>query len=87
MGLLKKHLLSCKDATHAASNYLDGDVTRKLNWKIRFHLLACKCCRRFIRHLTITRKIVPHIIRHTAPIMDAETLLQNIKKEIKTTQN
>ena len=83
--MLKKHLLSCKDVAHLASDYLDGDVTRKLNWKIRFHLLACNCCRRFIRHLKITKKIVPNMIRHTAPEVHAEILLKNMKEKAKAT--
>lgn len=78
--MLKKHLLSCKDVAHVASNYLDDNTSGKLTWKIRAHLLACACCRRFIRHLKITQQVSSHIIRNTTPDVNTEAVLRKIKE-------
>ena len=77
--IFKKHMLSCKDVAHLASEYVDKNTSRKLNWKIRLHLLACGCCRRLIRHLKITQEIVPQLIKKNEPEIDAELILQHIK--------
>lgn len=77
--LLKRHMLSCKDVAHLASDYLDNNASSKLNWKIRVHLLACSCCRRFMRHLKITQKIVPQLIKKNEQEVDAELILKKIK--------
>ena len=84
--LFKKHMLSCKDVAHLASDYVDKNTSRKLNWKIRLHLLACGCCRRFIRHLKITQQIVPQLIKKNEPEIDAELILRHIKNRKNNSQ-
>ena len=72
-------MLSCKQLAHLASDYLDQQLEGNLNWKIRLHLLACSNCRRFIRHLKITKAVAPTIIQGAAQDVDAEAVLQRIK--------
>jgi hypothetical protein len=90
---LKKHLLSCKDITHLASDYLASDyldsahlkknASHTLSWKIRLHLLVCRCCARFVRHLKITQTVAPHFIQQQVQHVDADLVLQQIKKHVK----
>ena len=77
--VLKRHMLSCKDVAHLASDYLDKNTSNKLNLKIRLHLLACVCCRKFMGHLTITQKITPQLIRKSEEEVDVDIILQRIK--------
>lgn len=76
-------MLSCKEVAHLASDYLDQQLAGNVSWKIRLHLLACRNCRRFIRHLRITTTIAPKIIQDTAQELDAEAVLQRIKAQLK----
>lgn len=48
-------MLSCKQVATLASDYLDNNSP--LKWQIRLHLLMCANCRRFVRHLQITREV------------------------------
>ena len=86
--MLKKYILSCKDVTHLASDYLDHNADAKLHWKIRLHLMVCNCCRRFVRHLQITKKVVPQFIQNNlqqpTEKVDAESVLRQIKERLKT---
>ena len=69
-------MLSCKQVAQVASNYLDGETDTKLNWQMRWHLLMCANCRRFIRHLRITKQIAGEIKNDD---VNAEEILEKIK--------
>jgi hypothetical protein len=74
-------MLSCKEVAHLASDYLDKNAGATLSWKIRLHLVACKCCRRFIKHLEITKTVVPQFVHgYEQPDVDAEAVLKRIKE-------
>jgi len=79
-------MLSCKEVAHLASDYLDKHAEGNVSWKIRLHLLACNNCRRFIRHLKITKYIAPKMIQTFEQDIDAEAVLLRIKERIKSTQ-
>lgn len=72
--------LSCQQVAKVASDYLDNQTNAKLNLKIRLHLMMCANCRRFIKHLGLTKNIAPQMVRgYHAPI-DAEAVLKKIKE-------
>lgn len=66
-------MLSCRDLAHRhASDYLDGQLGWRARLSVRFHLLICDRCRRFVAQL---RKI-PVLLRDKPaiePVADAET--------------
>jgi hypothetical protein len=72
-------MLSCKDVTYLASNYLDKNMNGALPWKVRLHLVACSCCRRFVKHLQITTKVVPQLVNNHLSAADADAILKKIK--------
>jgi hypothetical protein len=72
-------MLSCKDVTYLASDYLDKNMGGTLPWKIRLHLVACRCCRRFVKHLKLTQEVVPQFVHKGAQDVDAEAVLKRIK--------
>ncbi|HFB66780.1 MAG TPA: zf-HC2 domain-containing protein [Aeromonadales bacterium] len=50
--------LSCKDVTDLSSEYIDNELDWSVKLKIRFHLLMCGYCRKFVRHMDITHEYV-----------------------------
>ncbi|WP_020208975.1 zf-HC2 domain-containing protein [Gilvimarinus chinensis] len=50
-------MLKCRDLAHRASEYLDGSADKSLRWQIRLHLAMCRHCRRFVKHLQLTRQL------------------------------
>lgn len=72
-------MLSCKNVAHLASDYLDKNMGTTLPWKIRLHLVACRCCRKFVKHLEITKTVVPQLIDNNLATADAEAILKKIK--------
>lgn len=79
-------MLSCKEVAHMASDYLDRQLAGNVNWKIRLHLLACSNCRRFIRHLKITKTLAPQMIQNAEQEVDAESVLGRIKARLKSSE-
>lgn len=72
-------MLSCKNVAHLASDYLDKNMSGALPWKVRLHLVACRCCRKFVKHLQITKQVVPQFVDNKLTTADAETILKKIK--------
>lgn len=82
-------MLNCKEVSHLASDYLDHNIQGTLSWQIRLHLLACKCCRRFMRHLKITTQVVPQFVYNHSQEedVDVEALLTRIKERTNNKTN
>jgi hypothetical protein len=72
-------MLSCKNVAHLASDYLDKNMSGALPWKVRLHLVACRCCRQFVKHLQITKEVVPQLVNNSLSEADAEAILKKIK--------
>lgn len=76
-------MLNCKQVATQASDYLDNHVDGKLRWNIRMHLMMCSHCRRFIRHLRITRDLTGEAVRRddirANKEVNAEVILKRIK--------
>ncbi len=48
--------LSCKDIVELSSDYIEGSSSSPNRLSVRFHLLMCHHCRRFIRHKKIANE-------------------------------
>lgn len=44
-------MLSCREVTRRASDYVDHELSLRERLAVRFHLLMCVKCRRLVRHL------------------------------------
>jgi len=73
-------MLSCKQVATIASDYLDNSTP--LKWQMRLHLLMCANCRRFVRHLKITRQVSAQMTISKANT-DAEVIWKNVQDRIK----
>ncbi len=49
-------MLSCKEATLLASKALDTQLTAQERWAVRLHLMYCRGCARFARHIQFLRR-------------------------------
>ncbi|MDR7089423.1 zf-HC2 domain-containing protein [Cellvibrio fibrivorans] len=73
-------MLSCKQVATIASDYLDKSTP--LKWQIRLHLLMCANCRRFVRHMKITRELSKQmVLNKTAD--DVDTIWNKVQQQIK----
>ncbi|UTF61151.1 zf-HC2 domain-containing protein [Gilvimarinus sp. DA14] len=50
-------MLKCRDVARRASEYIDGSEQPSFTWQMRLHLTMCGNCRRFVRHLRLTRQV------------------------------
>jgi hypothetical protein len=73
-------MLNCKQVATLAGDYLDNNTS--LKWQIRLHLLMCANCRRFIRHLRITREVGARMAINE-PGTDAEAVWNKVQTRIK----
>lgn len=73
-------MLSCKQVAAIASDYLDNNTP--LKWQIRLHLLMCANCRRFVRHLKITRDISAKIVGEDASV-NTDVIWKNLQAQLK----
>lgn len=73
-------MLSCKEMTYLASDYLDKNMSGILPWRIRLHLIACHCCRTFVTHLKLTREIVPQLVHRNIQEAGAKAIVIKIKE-------
>lgn len=49
-------LTTCREASHLISQQQDAPLTLGQRWRLRFHLLCCDACRRFVRQAEFLRK-------------------------------
>ncbi len=75
-------MLSCKQVATLASQYLDKDTRAPLTWKIRMHLLMCANCRRFIKHLKITRQVTSETSYSIHESISVDEVLKRIKQQV-----
>ncbi len=51
-------MLSCRDVTDRASDYLDEELGLRTRLLVAMHILACRHCRRFVDQITATIRLV-----------------------------
>jgi hypothetical protein len=73
-------MLNCKQVATLASDYLDNNTP--LKWQMRLHLMMCGNCRRFVRHLKVTKKVSAHMASEKTT-EDTEIIWQNLQAQIK----
>ena len=78
--MLNFKLLTCQQVASLASDFLDQQADGKLTFKIRVHLMMCANCRRFVKHLRLTKDVVPQFIHSSYTEVDAEAILKRIKE-------
>ena len=75
-------MLSCKDVANRASDYLDNQTHTNLRWQMRLHLMMCSHCRRFMRHLRLTRHLVKTTVQQEKNDVDTEAIYRRVLQKI-----
>lgn len=73
-------MLSCKQVATQASDYLDQEAGGTLRWQMHLHLMMCSRCRRFLRHLRITRQLATGQVAQEKDRVDAESILKIVQQ-------
>jgi len=79
-------LLKCKDVAFLASDYLDKNLTNSISLRLRWHLMLCANCRRFIKHLETT-KMVTRQLANPASNTDADAVWVRLKVRMREENN
>ncbi len=74
-------MISCQQLNQMSSDYLDGNLTQREKWSIRFHCLMCKYCRRFLTQLRLSGALLSRTQNETVSAEQIETQLENILRD------
>lgn len=79
-------LLKCKDVAFLASEYLDKNMDSSISLRMRLHLMMCANCRRFVKHLNITKTVTTGLA-NPANNTDAEAVWAQLKLRMREEKN
>ncbi len=71
-------MLSCKQLVLRSSDFLDGQLSLRERFALRTHLAMCGHCRRFIRQLRLTGRVVQQLPED--PIQDLDALAERLAR-------
>ena len=70
-------MLSCRDlAHHYASDYLDDQLGWRPRLGVRFHLLICEHCRRFVAQLRKVQQLLREKPLHASFVREDDLIAQ-----------
>ena len=75
-------MLNCKSLVDQASDFTDKSLPWHRVLSIKFHLLMCVHCRRFMRHFRTTINLSAHIAKENEQLSDTEVseVMDSIKQ-------
>lgn len=66
-------MLTCKELTELATDYLEGNLPWRRRLGVRMHLLMCRYCRAYVEQIRIVSKLLSRL---SSPPPSATTLEQ-----------
>lgn len=72
-------MLSCREVTEAASDYLEQELGSWARLQLRMHLAMCRHCRRYMRQLKAAIGLLRHISVEAASSGTEELLLGKLR--------
>lgn len=74
-------MLSCKDITEKANEYMDRELPFWSRLSVKFHLLMCVHCRRYVNQLKVTVQALG-LLKQSDDVNEntVELIVQNLKK-------
>ena len=64
-------MLSCKELVALSSDLLDAHLSLRQRVAVRLHLAMCYRCRRFIRQMRLSRKVLRQLPQGQSAELDA----------------
>ena len=74
-------MLKCRDIADHSSDYLDSNLSLNRRLSIRFHLVMCGHCRRYLRYLHAVTEALSKIDQHVAHETQIEKIMARIDAE------
>ena len=74
-------MLKCRDVAHQSSDYIDNRMGVWARLRFRFHLFICVYCRRFVKHVRITRDFMHRKTLPEAEPSEIEQVMKSIPKD------
>lgn len=71
-------MLSCKQLVQRSSDFLDGQLSVRELLLLRAHLAMCVNCRRFIRQLRLSQRVVQQL--PALEIKDLDALVERLAR-------
>ena len=71
-------MLSCKQLVLRSSDFLDGQLTLRERFAVRTHLAMCVNCRRFIRQLRLSQRVVQQL--PALEVQDLDALVERLAR-------
>lgn len=72
-------MLSCREVTDRASDFLDTQLPLRVRLQMRMHLLMCRFCREYVRQMSLVVRTLRRMPPHEAP---PEGLARELAKAI-----
>jgi hypothetical protein len=60
-------MLSCRDLTERAGDYLEGAMPPRARLGVWLHLLICRVCRLYLRQLRLIARVIGGLRRELPP--------------------
>ncbi|SDG68271.1 Putative zinc-finger [Pseudomonas benzenivorans] len=64
-------MLSCKELVARSSDFLDSQLSFRERLAVRSHLAMCRHCRRFIRQMRVTQRVLRALPEAAIPELEA----------------
>lgn len=64
-------MLSCREITERASDYLDAALPWHVRLQVRMHLMMCRFCREYVRQLSLVVRTLG-VLRRAEPSVDVQ---------------
>ena len=76
-------MLTCRDLSHQADAFLDGELGLRQRLRIRLHLSMCNGCARFMGQMRTTRSLVEAEadVADTGEVAGVDSILDAFHKE------
>jgi predicted anti-sigma-YlaC factor YlaD len=74
-------MLKCVEIVALSSDYLDGQLRFSDGLSVRTHLAICRNCRRFVRHLRLSLRVLQQMPE--PELVDVETVASQLASALK----
>ena len=74
-------MLNCRQVTDRASDYLDEALPFWERFQMQLHLVLCHHCRRYLRQLRATVRVMSGLSKTEVPEDTVRQVLQRLRKE------
>jgi hypothetical protein len=74
-------MLSCKDITGRASDFLDSTLPWHVRLQVRLHLMMCRFCREYVRQLSLVVRTLRGLPKEKPSVETQQELLAVFRAE------